>query len=494
MASAGSTSTGGNLSAGGAGSGAGGASPIAAGGASSSGGASSGAGAGSGGENASGASGSPSSPPPESVYEMIDDLEDNDARILMGKGRQGPWHIFNNQGNGGNQQPSPFAPEKGGAKDTMFAVHTSGEGFEFAGVGFDLNNAEMTAESAKSQAYDASIWDGITFWAKGTGSLRVEIPTRNFVPRDRGGSCTNDCWNVYGLDLPGGLAAEWREYRIPFAMLKRESGSTTPSFARAQLMSVSFRHQGNARFDFWIDEVRLYDEPRPGAANMCTFEPERDENGSFTWYHFGQGGTKEGENYRTACGYVGHGADGSDGKDNKVDNIAEAGYFAAVPSESKEDFDSKEYCGACAEIANGERRVVVTIVDACPDSACKANRAGHLNLSVPAFDALQFNTGNPNKTSWRFVPCPVKGNVVVRIAPDDAKQVFIENTLLPIKSVQLDGERATRLNTGAWELASEATGKTLRLTDTNDRVIEVQAGNASGENQMTSQQFPTCMP
>jgi hypothetical protein len=427
---------------------------------------------------------------------VIDDLEDNDARIVAKEGRQGPWHVFNNQGNGGNQQPSSsaFAPEKGGAKSTMFAVHTSGEGYEFAGVGFDLNNPEMAAESPKSQPYDASIWDGIAFWAKGTGALRVEIPTRNFVPRERGGSCNNDCWNVYGLDLPGGLSEEWREYRIPFAMLKRESGSTDPAFARGQLMSVSFRHEGSARFDFWIDEVRFYDEPRLGAANACISEPERDGNGSFTWYHFAQGGTKEGDGYRTACGYFGHGAAGGDGKDNKVDNIAEPGYFAAVPSESKEDFDTNEHCGACAEITNGDRRVVVTIVDACPESACKANRSGHLNLSVPAFEALQFDSGNPTNTSWRFVPCPVMGNVIVRIKPDSPKQVFIENTVLPLKSVQLEGERATRLDTGAWELASDAAGKTLRLTDTNDRVIEVQAGSAVGENQMTTQQFPACAP
>lgn len=214
------------------------------------------------GSPAAGGTGGTGGSGPNLTYELIDDLEDNDARILQNNGRQGPWHIFNDQGNGGNQQPSNsnFLPEKGGANGTMYAVHTTGEGFGFAGVGFDLNNAETTPESSKSQPFDASGWDGIAFWAKGTASLRVEIPTRNFVPQDRGGSCSNDCWNVYGADLPGGLDADWREYRVPFSSLKRESGSTEPAFARDQLMSVSFRHNGNARFDFWIDEVRFYSE------------------------------------------------------------------------------------------------------------------------------------------------------------------------------------------------------------------------------------------
>ena len=57
-----------------------------------------------------GAAGSPGIP------DMIDDLEDNNGRILMANGRQGPWHVFNDQ-SGGNQVPAyggTFAPQSGG--------------------------------------------------------------------------------------------------------------------------------------------------------------------------------------------------------------------------------------------------------------------------------------------------------------------------------------------------------------------------------------------
>ena len=115
---------------------------------------------------------------------MIDNLDDNDARIMMVGGRQGPWHSFNDS-NGGNQQPpigTGFLPVTGGANNTSHAVHTTGSGYQFGGVGFDLNNSTTTPESAQSQGYNASAYTGITFWAKGSGTLRVEFAMRSFVP------------------------------------------------------------------------------------------------------------------------------------------------------------------------------------------------------------------------------------------------------------------------------------------------------------------------
>ena len=54
----------------------------------------------------------------------------------------------------------------------------------------------------QSMAYNASAFNGVTFWAKGSGTLRVEFAMRSFVPTDRGGSCTSNCWNVYGANTP----------------------------------------------------------------------------------------------------------------------------------------------------------------------------------------------------------------------------------------------------------------------------------------------------
>jgi hypothetical protein len=186
--------------------------------------------------------------------EMIDNLEDNDRQIIAANGRQGPWHSFNDT-NAGNIQPplgTGFVAAAGGANNTTYAVHTMGSGFQFGGVGFDLNNATMTPESMSSMAYNASAYTGITFWAKGSGTLRVEFAMRSFVPTDRGGSCTSNCWNVYGANTPT-LTSNWTQITIPWAGMQREQGGTSPAFNPSELMGVSFKGPGT--FDFWIDEV-----------------------------------------------------------------------------------------------------------------------------------------------------------------------------------------------------------------------------------------------
>jgi hypothetical protein len=196
------------------------------------------------------------------VADMVDDFEDNDGRIIQAQGRQGPWHTFNNQ-NGGNQVPAfngTFAPAAGGANNSAYAVHTTGSGYSFAGVGFDLSNSTTTPESPQSQAYNASAYSGISFWAKGNGNLRVELAQKSFVPTDRGGSCSSgSCWNVYGSrEVQGKLTSSWQQFTIMFnsSMMQREDGSKSPAFDPSQLMSISFKHEGST-FDFWIDDVQF---------------------------------------------------------------------------------------------------------------------------------------------------------------------------------------------------------------------------------------------
>src|SRR4029079_9931675 len=145
-----------------------------------------------GGGNSSGSAGTTGAGGSGPSLEMIDNLEDNDRQIIVANGRQGPWHSVNDS-NGGNIQPplgTGFVATAGGANNTGYAVHTTGSNYQFGGVGFDLHHATATPESMSSMAYNASAFNGVTFWAKGSGTLRVEFAMRSFVPTDRGGSCT----------------------------------------------------------------------------------------------------------------------------------------------------------------------------------------------------------------------------------------------------------------------------------------------------------------
>jgi expansin len=225
----------------------------------------------------------------------------------------------------------------------------------------------------------------------------------------------------------------------------------------------------------------------PWAANNGT--------GSFTWYYFGQGTGQDSLGYRTACGYTGKEPSGMDA--DTVMNIATPGYFAAVPGASGSSFETVNHCGACAQITNGSKSVTVTIVDECPENSnpvCASNPNGHLDLSRPAFNALGYSTGNPTGTTWKYVPCPVSGGVVVRGKSGNANQVYIENVVLPIASVTVNGAAATHLSYGAWQLPVNATvGLTLTLTDASGRVTNVKIADVNpSDNTSTGTQEPLC--
>lgn len=232
-------------------------------------------------------------------------------------------------------------------------------------------------------------------------------------------------------------------------------------------------------------------------ATSCTFPSSGwgpfNGNASFTWYYFGQGTGQDSLGYRTACGYTGHEPSGMDS--DTVQNIANPTYFAAIPGVSGSNFDTVNHCGACAQITNGGKSIVATIVDECPvDSNPACTTTGHLDLSRGAFNALGYGAGNPSNTTWKYVPCPVSGGVVVRGKPGNANQVYVENVVLPIQAVSVNGQAALHLSYGAWALPVNATvGLTLALTDSSGRVTNVKIADTNpGDNTSTGTQEPLC--
>jgi hypothetical protein len=236
------------------------------------------------------------------------------------------------------------------------------------------------------------------------------------------------------------------------------------------------------------------------AATACTIGPASNGSGSFTNYSFGQGTGMENGYYVTACGYHGHepSGSGSDTVENVANmGLAKAGYFAAIPSQSPSNFDTAKYCGACAQVTNGSKSVIVTIIDACPENSnppCQQNPNGHLDLSVVAFNQLGYSVGNPKSTTWKFVPCPVTGNVVVRVKSGNPNEIFIENGITSIASVSMNGTQASRQSYGAWHFNNNIPANAmLELTDIAGRKITVEVKSTTqNQNQDTGVQFPQC--
>jgi hypothetical protein len=192
-------------------------------------------------------------------------------------------------------------------------------------------------------------------------------------------------------------------------------------------------------------------------------------------------------NPATACGYT--------GSNNNITNIAVAANYAAIPGNSSSDFNTSSRCGACVQIGNA----IVTIVDECPydgsnNPPCKANPNGHLDLSSAAASAGSVK-GDPalkNQAAWKFIPCPVKGNVVVRLKNGNNNEMYIENEILPIQAVTCAGQTGSRTSYGAWHFGADIPGASCDLTDISGRKITVKAGSSQGQNVDTGAQFPKC--
>lgn len=252
--------------------------------------------------------------------------------------------------------------------------------------------------------------------------------------------------------------------------------------------------------------VVMRDSTSP-VATTCTLPTGPSAgSGSFTRYYFGQNphGFVNGV-YTTACGYKGVEPNGA--TSDSMRNLVSGKYFAAIPSTSDADFTSVGMCGACAEITgpNGTK-IVATITDECPphytdeygnlqpNQPCIDNPKGHLDLGAGGFDQLAFGSGYPRNTTWKFVACPIKGNVVIRIKDSPTSQIYVENSILPIKGISVGGTQATELSYGPWDIRRGAAGSTLVITDYSDRTITytVPAGAATETDINTGLQFPAC--
>ena len=183
---------------------------------------------------------------------LIDDFEDNDARIAPLEHRAGFWSASND--NGGTQRPAPGGPLSmtripGGRGASQFALHSSGSKFSKWG-------ALVAADFSPRRCYDASAYAGITFFARGRGSLNVVVKMTQVAPEEFGGSCTHDCFDTHRVTLP--LTNNWQEKRVTWAELTQKGFGQVVPFDPRSLLSLEFSvAPEQTPFDFWVDDIRF---------------------------------------------------------------------------------------------------------------------------------------------------------------------------------------------------------------------------------------------
>ncbi len=182
---------------------------------------------------------------------VIDDLEDGDGKVLALEDRGGVWYATN------DETATGVIPEAGNLEGGEagghegLGVHTAGTGLTSwgGGVGFGLGG----------KCYDASIYDGITFWAKGPGTIRVTVSTADTQKTMYGGDCGDgpNCGDGFGKQLE--TTDAWAQYTVKWADLAQVGWGKPVTFDANRILGIDFfagpDDGGTYTWDFWIDDI-----------------------------------------------------------------------------------------------------------------------------------------------------------------------------------------------------------------------------------------------
>ena len=185
----------------------------------------------------------------------LDDMEAGLSTIFTKGCRSGSWYTYNDMTTTGMQMPAMGADCKSEAitparGTSTKAQHTSGSGFTVWGAGLGVN---LNSPTAAKGLFDASAYSGVTFWAKGTGTIKFSVPTK--ATDASGGVCTV-CSDHYATTFM--LSATWTQVTIKWADLKTSTFGmpAAATFTKDQIYGFQWQvDKTAATFDIWIDDL-----------------------------------------------------------------------------------------------------------------------------------------------------------------------------------------------------------------------------------------------
>jgi hypothetical protein len=176
---------------------------------------------------------------------MIDDFEDGDGILRPLEGRRAGWIEVRDSDPPGVSHPlvPDLRPEP--SDGNRLALHARGGEFRDWGATVQFTFAPP--------CYDASIYAGIAFSARGPGRLYLALSEVRVVATEWGGTCTRDCYNAHvrKIDLDGA----WRRFEVRWSDL-RQRGYEMPPLDPRSLHTMGFAiHAEDTPYDLWIDDV-----------------------------------------------------------------------------------------------------------------------------------------------------------------------------------------------------------------------------------------------
>jgi hypothetical protein len=183
---------------------------------------------------------------------LIDDFEDGDALIIGSYGMSGSWYTVSD-GTTGTISPavgSTPVPANVGALSSARSMHFTGSGFSSWGAGLAVSL------NASRCSYDTSLETGVEFYIKGTGSVNVEVATRQTVKQVEGGTCIGKCNDFYHLTVP--LSGTWTQKKVAYSTLAQYGWGVAAAFDPTQVMYIQFTLSPGSSVDFYVDNLSFY--------------------------------------------------------------------------------------------------------------------------------------------------------------------------------------------------------------------------------------------
>lgn len=202
---------------------------------------------------------------------LIDDFEKT-ANGVAHPCVHGYWYTYND-GSAGTQTPAVNMWMNVAITDrppSTLAGHSTGTGFTgdtatiknlFAGFGLDFNPSP-TPTGLPKYTVNASGFKGISFFAKGSGTISVEIPTPNSDPTL---GCVNTtttmCYDVSTKVIT--LTSAWTQFNLMWANFAPNGfGHTNEILTGSGIGGIKFESKAQAPmafppYDMWIDDLKF---------------------------------------------------------------------------------------------------------------------------------------------------------------------------------------------------------------------------------------------
>jgi len=194
---------------------------------------------------------------------LIDDLET--GGLPQVDGREGGWYVYND-GSSGTQWPADGIPRTDeDAHAGTYSARTHGEGFNRWGAALALA-IQTVGTGGGNCPYDASAYEGITFWARGQDRIFFHITTMATAPVEEGGRCTvpAGCWDDFGTYVT--LTEEWAPHTIPWDALAQLGWGIPAEFDPREILLLHWQDEDASEFDIWIDDLHFHPADDVGEA------------------------------------------------------------------------------------------------------------------------------------------------------------------------------------------------------------------------------------